>query len=194
MMPERTAQDTPSPTRALPEAPISSSAATRTTHSPAMTRSGQFSRAAAATVLLQVYTKQPNRMAMTMMKETFLKLKLNSSAAWGMASNPTYAQGAIAKVARMAPMIPAAPWWAYRPIPGAAAPAAIAASLSNPQIGSIWMPFALLDTKAAINSVNTQTARRELSMVCTTAAFCTPMMFSQPKSMRMADASSISPM
>ena len=89
MMPDSTAQLTPRPIRTLPKPPSSSSAATSSTHSPAITRSGQFSRAAAATVLLLTYTKQPNTMAMTMMKLTFRKLKLNSSAAWGIASKPT---------------------------------------------------------------------------------------------------------
>ena len=47
-MPESTAQETPVPISTLPNVPSISSAATSSTHSPAITRSGQFSKAKAA--------------------------------------------------------------------------------------------------------------------------------------------------
>ena len=63
MMPDRTAQETPVPISILPKTPSSSSAAISRTHSPAMTLSGQFSRARAETVLFEIYTKHPKAMA-----------------------------------------------------------------------------------------------------------------------------------
>ena len=72
--------------------------------------------------------------------------------------------------------------------------AAMAAALSKPQTGSMLTPCALLLTSAATKSVNTQTTSSELKIVCTKAAFCTPMMFRYPNRSRMPMASIISPM
>ena len=112
MMPDRTAQDTAVPTRIFPGSPKSRSAAASKSQGVELLstiRSGQFSKAAAAMVLFAVYTKQPNKMATTMIRLTFLYGNLNSSAAWGIVSNPTKAQGAMAKVERIAEEIPPAP-------------------------------------------------------------------------------------
>ena len=192
-MPDKTAQETPSPISTFPKLPSSSSAAISRTQSPAITRSGQFSRAAAATALFDTYTKHPNTMAIIMMKLTFLKLKLNSSAACGMASNPTYAQGAIAKVARIALSTPAVPVCAYWEMFAVTAPAAFAAALSKPQIGRILTPFALALNTADKKRTKTQVTRRLLRIVCTIPAFLTPIMFSQPKRISTIMDRSISP-
>ena len=93
----------------------------------------------------------------------------------------------------MAPITPEVPTWANSLIFSVVAAAAMAALLSKPQIGSRLMPLALLLTRAATNSVKTQVTSSELKMVCTMPAFLTPIIFRYPNRIRMADASSISP-
>ena len=63
----------------------------------------------AVTVLSTMYTSPPKRMEMTMMVLVFLGENLNSSAACGMVSKPTKAQGATATTARIPPIPPEAP-------------------------------------------------------------------------------------
>ena len=110
-----------------------------------------------------------------------------------MVSKPTKAHGAMAKVARMADVIPFPPVWAKSEMFAAPAPAARAALLSKPQIGCILMPFALLLMSAAAVSVNTDAASSAARMLCTMPAFFTPQILSRPKRIRIPIASSISP-
>ena len=75
-----------------------------------------------------------------------------------MVSKPAYAQGAIAKVARMAERTPFLPTWANCAIFSVVAFAAIAAALSKPQMGSMLMPLAFDEMRAAKKSVKAQVA------------------------------------
>ena len=92
------------------------------------------------------------------MRCSFRYENLNSSAACGIVSNPTYAHGAIANVARIADNTPFVPTWANSLIFAVVAFAAIAAALSKPHKGCILMPFAFAEIKAEINKVNAQIA------------------------------------
>ena len=101
--------------------------------------------------------------------------------------------GAMAKVARIADRMPAVPAWAKPSMFSVVAFAAMAAALSKPHTGCMLIPWALLLTRAATNRVNTHTTSSVDRIVCTKAAFCTPMMFRYPNRIRMPPASSISP-
>lgn len=92
-------------------------------------------------------------------------------------SNPTKAQGAMAKVARIAEAIPIVPLCANSLIFSVVVPAAMAEDLSKPHIGSIFIPWVLLLTTAETVKVKTETARRLERTVCTMPAFFTPMIF-----------------
>ena len=94
----------------------------------------------------------------------------------------------------MADRMPAVPAWANSLMFSVVAFAAMAAALSKPHTGAMLTPLALELTSAATNSVNTHTTSSEDRIVCTNAAFCTPMMFRYPNRIRMNIASSISPM
>ena len=100
-MPVNIALATAIPSTTKPALPINASTAAPTAQSCSLMNSVHSGDTAAVTRLLQEYTTHPKAMAKIIITFTLLIEKLNSSAAWGIVSNPTYAHGATATIARI---------------------------------------------------------------------------------------------
>jgi len=137
-------------------------------------------------------------MATIMMRFTLPTEKLNSSAACGIVSNPTYAHGATATMARIPASGEAAGGCPFAvsclPFAISCSPFTINCSTaSGPQNGQRFDQCAMGLKNVAMTMTRNAVASETAMTVCTQPAFLTPRTDSQAMSERTASASSTSP-